>query len=226
MGRLPAGRPLLRVHPPSSMPLAIPSPVSTPSIAVSQWPQRASFPEQFGYINSPDTFIDFSFDDVLANTPSNSYHSTTSSWMPRSEDQGFQHPSWPEEDLQSSFTAPSSFEMATQYLSNPASFTSAPMAVPHAQPHQELDILGGLQQFEDLYEKRSQLAIPLPGANVSSWAQGAYNVLDRTDFGSLAQPAAPPGLRRRRASYSRAGSSTSLSCESCGRLFTSRSERE
>lgn len=225
MGRLSAGQPILRVHPPASMPLAIPSPMNTPSIAVSQWPQHESFPEHYGYTNSPDAFADFSFDDVPANTPSNSYHSNTSSWMPRSEHQGFQHLSWPEEDLVSSFTAPSSFEMATQYLSDPASFTSAPMVVP-AQPHQELDIIGDLHQVESLYEKRSQLAIPLLGANVSNWAQGAYNVLDRTDFGGLAQPAAPPGLRRRRASHSRAGSSTSLSCESCGRVFTSRSERE
>jgi hypothetical protein len=220
--RLTSRQSQLGVQLPASMPLAIACPASTPLIAVSDWQQHLSSFDQFYHREAPYYSFGLSLEDVQAtNTPSNSFQSAT--WSGALE---FQHQERTEEDLLSSFTAPSSFDITTQHLSVPASFSS-----PHVYTHGQPGYLSSLTQFDQLEEEGSYTMSSLPGTNMSGWAQGAYNVSDRTDFGSLAHPpTSPSGIRKRRASHSRIGSSTGpsagLSCEGCGKVFASRAERE
>jgi hypothetical protein len=168
--------------------------------------------------------------DLPMEAPSNSFQSTILSEAPWSEVQDFQYLRWPEGDYHSSLTAPSSFEVPTYHVSNPASL-SLPMATnAPAQPHDDPGHIGTAHQVEQAFEKRSLPSTPLPNTNMStlsSWAKGTYNVSDRTNYGKLARPGAPPpGLKKRRAVPSHAGSSTSLSCQDCGKTFASKSEKE
>lgn len=224
------GEPVLGVQLPASMPQTIARPMDTPSIAVSQWPQHVSH-----------SAVDYTFDmayhssypmfnDLPMEAPSNSFQSTTFSEAPWSEAQEFQYMGRSEGDFQSSLTAPSSFEMQTYYLSNPASLTLPVVINPPMQPQDEIGHIDNVHQDEEHFEKRSLPSTPLPSTNVStlaSWAKGTYNVSDRTSFGKLARPGAPsPSLKKRRAVPSHAGSSTSLSCQDCGKTFNSKSDKE
>lgn len=220
-----------RVPLPASMPQTIARPMDTPSIAVSQWPQHVSHSAvdhtfDATYHSSYPTF-DY---DMPMEAPSNSFQSTTLSETPWSEVQGFPYLGWPEGDFNSSLTAPSSFELPTYHLSNPASLSMPLVTNAPVQSQDELDRTDDARQVEQLFEKRRLPSAPLPDANVStlaSWAKGTYNVSDRTNFGKLARPGAPPpGLKKRRAIPSRAGSSASLSCQGCGKTFASKSEKE
>jgi hypothetical protein len=196
-------------------------------IAVSHWPGHPSSSEHVYHTDAPYYPFDFPFEDMPADTPSNSFQSEA--WSGAIE---FQHQGRTEEDLLSSFTAPSSFDITTQHLSVPASFSSpqviSPQVVsPHVYTHGQPGYLSNSTPFDQLDEEGSYAMASLPDTNMSGWAQGAYNVSDRTNFGGLAHPPiAPPGIRKRRASHSRAGSSAGLSCEACGRVFPSRAERE
>jgi hypothetical protein len=217
----------LGIQLPTSMPLAIQCPASTPLIAVSHWPGHPSSSEHVYHTDAPYYPFDFPFEDMPADTPSNSFQSEA--WSGAIE---FQHQGRTEEDLLSSFTAPSSFDITTQHLSVPASFSSpqviSPQVVsPHVYTHGQPGYLSNSTPFDQLDEEGSYAMASLPDTNMSGWAQGAYNVSDRTNFGGLAHPPiAPPGIRKRRASHSRAGSSAGLSCEACGRVFPSKAERE
>jgi hypothetical protein len=204
------------------MPLAIPYPASNPSIAVSHWPEHISSSEHIYHTDTPYYFFDFPLEGMPADTPSNSFQSEA--WSGAVE---FQHQGRTEEDLLSSFTAPSSFDITTQHLSVPASFSSPQVVSPHVYTYGQPGYLSNSTSFGQLDEEGSYAMASLPDTNMSGWAQGAYNVSDRTNFGSLAHPPiAPPGVRKRRASHSRAGSSAGLSCEACGRVFPSKAERE
>lgn len=227
---LATGEPVLGVQLAASMPQTITRPMDTPSIAVSQWPQHVShsavdYHFDMAYHSSYPTF-----NDLPMEVPSNSFQSTILSEAPWSEVQGFQYVGWPEEDFQSSVTAPSSFEMPPYHLSNPASLSLPAVTDSPMQPQDEIDHIGDAHQNEERFEKRSLPSTPLPSTNVSTlaiWAKGTYNVSDRENFGRLARPGAPPpGLRRRRAPPSHAGSAASLSCQDCGKTFNSKSEKE
>jgi hypothetical protein len=224
--------PALGVQLPASMPQPIARPMDTPSIAVSQWPQHVSHSAVDHTFHTAYHSSYPVFEDMPMEAPSNSFQSTTLSETPWSEAQGFPYLDWPEGDLHSSLTAPSSFEIPTYHLSNPASLSLPLVTVTNApvQPHDELGHIGSAHQAEQLFEKRSLPSRPLPSTNVStlsSWAKGTYNVSDRTNFGKLARPGAPPpGLKKRRAVPSHAGSSLSLSCQGCSKTFASKSEKE
>lgn len=227
---LATAEPVLGAQLPASMPQTIARPMDTPSIAVSPWPQHVShsateYPFGMAHHSSYTVFNDFPME-----APSNSFQSTTLSEALWSEVQDAQYLVWPEGDFRSSLTAPSSFEMPAYHLSNPGSL-SLPL-VPNApvQSQDELDRISHAQHVEPLFEKRSLPQIPLPDTNASTlsiWAKGTYNVSDRTSFGKLARPSAPPPvLKKRRAAPSHAGSSASLSCQDCGKTFNSKSEKE
>ena len=227
---LATGEPVLGAQLPASMPQTIARPMDTPSIAVSQFPQHVSH-----------SALDYAFDmafhssypmfnDLPMEAPSNSFQSTTLSEAPWSEGQESQYMGWPEGDFSFSHTAPSSFEMPTHHFSNPASLSLPVATNPPMQSQDEFGHISTAQQDEERFEKRSLPPTPLPSTNVStlaSWAKGTYNVSDRTSFGKLARPGAPPpSLRKRRAGPSHEGSSTSLSCQDCGKTFNSKSEKE
>lgn len=229
-GSLTTGVPLPAAQLPASMPQTIARPMDTPSIAVSQWPQHVSH-----------SAVDYAFDaayhssypmfnDLPMEAPSNSFQSTTLSEVPWSEEQEFQYLGWPDGDFDPSLTAPSSFEVPVYHLSNPASLSIPPVASIHMQPQNDLGHTDDEHTVEQLFEKRSLPSMPLPSTNVStlsSWAKGTYNVSDRTNFGKLVRPGAPPpGPKKRRTVLSHAGSSTSLSCLDCGKTFNSKSEKE
>ena len=223
--------PVLGAQPPASMPQTIARPMNTPSIAVSQWPQHIS-----------PSAVDYSFDaayhssypmfnDLPMDAPSNSFQSEILSEAPWSEAQDFQYMGWPEEGFQSSITAPSSCEMPKYHLSNPPSLSLPVVFNSPMQPQDEISHIDNVHQDEERFEKRSLPSTLLPSTNVStlaSWAKGTYNVSDRTNFGKLARPGVPPppGLKKRRVATSHAGSSTSLSCQDCGKTFNSKSEKE
>lgn len=219
-----------RVPLPASMPQTIARPMDTPSIAVSQWPQHVSHSAVNHTFDAAYHSSYPMFDDMPMEAPSNSFQSTTLSETPWSEVQGFPYLGWPEGGFDSSLTAPSSFELPTYHLSNPASLSLPPVTNAPLQPHDGQGHIGSAHQVEQLFEKRSLPSTPLPSTNMStlsSWAKGTYNVSDRTNFGKLARPGAPPpGLRKRRAVPSHAGSSASLSCQGCGKTFASKSEKE
>jgi hypothetical protein len=103
----------------------------------------------------------------------------------------------PCEEPLSSLTAPSSFDIATQHLS---------------------ELAHSFDQFDE--EVASYKTPALAGTNMLSW--DGYGWTDRSNvIGSSSL-----GLKQRRASRSRAGSSIDLSCEGCDRVFASKSERE
>lgn len=117
------GEPLSGVQMPASMPQTIARPMDTPYIAVSQWPQHVShsaadYPIDAAYHSSYSMF-----NDLPIEAPSNSFQSTTLSEAPWSEAQDFQYMGWQEGDFHSSLTAPSSFEVPSYHLSNPASLS-------------------------------------------------------------------------------------------------------
>ena len=222
--------PPLRAQLLASMPQTVARPMATPSLAVPYWPQHLS-----------QSAVDYHFDaayqtsfpaanNLLPEAPSNSFQSTTFSGAPWSEAQDFQYLGCPKEDLDFSLTAPSSFEVPTHNWSNPASFSLPPVADAPVRPHDQLHLTSSPHQIEHLFEKRSLPSPQLPSTNVSTlftWAQGPYNVSDRTSYGQLARPGAPPpGPRKRRVTPSHVGSSTSLSCPGCGKTFASKSEKE
>jgi hypothetical protein len=207
---------------PASMPLDIAYPANTPSVAVSQYPQHLSSSEQVYHSGASCYPFDFSLEEPPADTPSNSFQSAT--WTGALQ---IQHEDRLEEDILSSFTAPSSFDIRSQNLSVVASLSSPQTVSPHVYTHGQLGTLNSPPQVDRFDDEGSYPMSSLPSTSMSGWAQGAYNVSDRTNFGSLAHsPIASPGARKRRASHSRAGSSTGLSCEGCGRVFPSKAERE
>lgn len=227
---LATGAPVPGEQLPASMPQTISRPMDTPSIAVSQWPQQVShsavgYPFDAAYHSSYPMF-----NDMPMEVPSNSFQSTTLSEAPWSEAQDFQYMGWPEGGFDYALTAPSSFEVPTYHLSNPASLSSPLVTSAPMQPQNDVGHIGIAHQVEQMFEKRSLPPTPLPSTNVStlaSWAKDTYNVSDRTSFGKFARPVAPPPvLKKRRAVPSHAGSSTSLSCQGCGKTFTSKSEKE
>jgi hypothetical protein len=132
------------------------------------------------------------------------------------------------EDPLSSFAAASSFDVTTQHLSVLASLSSPQVVPPHAYDayaFKHLDHLTNPLQVNQLDEKEgSYLTTALASTRISGWAQNAYNMSDRTTFGSLA--ALAPGLRKRSASHPRAEFSTGMSCKVCDRVFASKSDRE
>jgi len=219
---LATGGPAPEAQLPASMPQAIGQPMDMPSIAVSL---TADYPFDMVYHSSYPML-----NDLPMEAPSNSFHSTILSEAPWSEAQESQYMGWPEGDFSFSHTAPSSFEMPTYHLSNPASLFLPVVNNLPTQPQNEIGNIDNAHQDEERFEKRSIPSPPLPSTNVStlaSWAKGTYNVSDRENFGKLARPGAPPpSLRKRRAAPSHAGSSTSLSCQGCGKTFTSKSEKE
>lgn len=227
---LAIGGPLPGVQLPASMPQTIARPIDTPSIAVSQWPQHVSH-SAVGYDFDAAYHSSYPmFNDLPMEAPSNSFQSTTLSETLWSEAQDVQYMGWPEGDFHSSLTAPSSFEVPTYHLSNPASLSLPPVTNAPVQPQADLGHVGNAHQNEQMFEKRSLPSTPLPNTNMStlsSWAKDTYNVSDRTSFGKFARPVAPPpSLKKRRAAPSHAGSSTSLSCQGCGKTFASKSEKE
>jgi hypothetical protein len=228
---LAAGESLPGAQLPASMPQTIARPMDTPSIAVSQWPQHVSH-SAVDYRFDAAYHSSYSmFNDLPMEAPSNSFQSTTFSEAPWSEAQDFQYAGWPEGDFQSSLTTPSSFEVPTYHLSNPASLSLPMVTNAPVQPQDEIDNIGTAHQVEQMFEKRSLPSMPLPNTNVStlsSWAKGTYNVSDRTNYGKLARTAGapPPSLKKRRAAPSHAGSFASLSCQDCGKTFASKSEKE
>ena len=214
----------------ASMPQTIARPVDTPSIAVSQWPQHVSH-SAVGYHFDAAYHSSYPmFNDPPMEAPSNSFQSTTMSEALWSEPQDFQYMGWPEGGLDYSLTTPSSFEVPTYHISNPASLSLPPVNNAPVQPQDDFGHVGNAHQDEQMFEKRSLPSTPHPSTNVStlsSWAKDTYNVSDRTSFGKFARPVAPPPvLKKRRAVPSHAGSSTSLSCQGCGKTFTSKSEKE
>ena len=228
--RLAVEQSLLGVHLPASMPQTIARSMITPSIAVSQWPQHTSQFAVSHSIDIPYHWTDPPPNDMPIATPSNSFQSTTLSGVPWSEPQELQHLSWHEGDLDPSLlTAHSSFEFAPHHLSNPTSFSLPPVADAPLHP-QDLDCIGDTHQVDQVFARRSLTTTPRPGANMSTlsrWAQGTYNVSDRTNFGTLAgQSIPPPGPKRRKTTQSHAGSSTSMSCEECGKSFNSKADKE
>lgn len=227
---LATGGPVPGEQLPASMPQAIARPMDTPSIAVSQWPQHVSqsavgYPFDAAYHSSYPMF-----NDLPMEAPSNSFQSTILSEAPWSEVQDIHYMGWPEGGLDYSLTTPSSFEVPTYHISNPASLSSPLVTDAPVQPQVDFGPIGNAHQDEQMFEKRSLPSTPLPNTNLStlsSWAKDTYNVSDRTSFGNFARPAAPPPLlKKRRAVPSHAGSSTSLSCQGCGKTFASKSEKE
>lgn len=219
----PAQRPLPELQLPASMPQTIAYPVDTPTIAISQCFNH----EQRHYIDPNYGFQGFQYnEEILTSTPFNSFQSTDSSWLPLSGPQSSYEFDRPEPDLQSSNTAPSSFDISTTYFPGQSSFPSASFASPYMHSQLDFDETGDPYHADPGH---MQMMTPSRGTNVSSWTQGAYNVLDRTNFGGLApEPTAPPGPRRGRVSHSRAGSATTgpIPCQRCGKMFPSRSARE
>lgn len=227
MGSSSAGQTMQSMQHSASVPQTIARPMDTPSIAVSHWPQHVSYPSQLQHTDAPYYSLDLLFNGPPTDTVPNSFQSTTLSGMPWSEAQEFQCLGWPEADLGYTATAPSSFDVETPFLSNPPSFSSPKMVRPPVYEGEELGHIDDLQQVDPVFEKRILTTTPLAGTNVSSWARGTYNVSDRTNFGKLVQPGiAPPGPKKRKVAQSNAGSSTSLSCGGCGKVFASKSEKE
>ena len=227
---LATGGPVPEAQLPASIPQTIARPMDTPSIAVSQWSQHVShsvvtYPFDMAYHSSYPMF-----NNLPMEAPSNSFQSTILSEALWSEAQEPQYMGWLEGDLHSSHTAPSSFEVPTYHLSNPASLSLPVLTDSTMQPQDDFGHIDIAHQDKSRFEKRSLPSTPLPSTNVStlaSWAKGTYNVSDRTSFGKLAGPSAPPpSLKKRKMAPSHAGSSTSLSCQDCGKIFASKSEKE
>jgi hypothetical protein len=243
---------LLDVLPAATLPRDIASPVETPSIAISHWPQGVSFPEQAYYSNELYDSPDLKFDDLL-NTPSNSFQSTTSSWMTRTEAQRFHDLSFADEDLLSPTTAPSSFDLGSvnpsnsasfpseaqgfQYLgcpeddlptsfTAPFSFNTLPTQPPNPPSFPSPSRFLPLDPSNHLSQPLTQPTTPLQPADLSmeTWARGTYNVSDRTNYGSLVPP--NPTRRKRKPPSLASLTTPPNKCPTCTKTFPSRSERE
>jgi len=214
------------------MPQTIVRPIDNPLIAVSQWPQHSSYSAVDHFDDVPYHCLDWMISDLPIGTPSNSFQSTTLSGPLWSETQGFLHLGSPGENSGSLNTAPSSFDVTTNRSSKPISFSSPLVANPASPLHlrEKVNDTASMHGADPSFGKRSlTTSTHFPDTNVSTlshWAQGTYNVSDRTNFGELAGPGAPlPGLRRRGVALSHAGSSTSVACN-CGKVFASKSDKE
>jgi hypothetical protein len=186
------------------MPQTIARPIDNPLIAVSQWPQHSSYPAVDHLDDVPYHCFDSMISDLPTGTPSDSFQSTTLSGPFWSETQGFLYLSSPGEASGSSNTAPSSFDVATHRSSKPISFSSPLVAIPASPLHsrEKVNDTGITHRADPSFGSCSlTTSTHFPDKNVSMlshWAQGIYNVSDRTIFGDLASPGAPPpGLRRR-----------------------------
>jgi hypothetical protein len=226
---LTTGQPRLCGQLPASMPQTITRPIETPSIDVSKWPQHLSHSAMEHHGDASRQWFDPLRIDLSIETPSHSFQSTTWSGTLGSEAQAFQYLGSPGGDLDPVVTAPSSFDFVTHSPSKSIFLSSPKEEVPPAYPQEKVDHIDNSPEASNIFARRSVTARPLPGTNMSTlsrWAQGTYNVSDRTSFGELANPGAPPlGQKKRRVAPSVAGSSTSVTC-GCGKVFASKSVRE
>jgi len=219
---------------PASMPLPIPT---YQTGAFSTMPSRrlqwASLPEQdLGiFTQGPDDTLPITNDCMLLGIPSASpfsAYSTQSSW---SNQHSFAQHSGPTYAPSTPITAQSSFNV------EPMDFSfQTPLSTPPASRSVGSHISFLVEnarngnshkhtQHASPFESQSQGIAQDLTANLSSWTQDTYNVLDRTGFGTLAPPATTPA-RRHRTSRSRSRSVATLACENCNKTFASRSERE
>lgn len=220
---------------PASMPLPIPTfRFGNPPTPPTQRLRWASLPEQ-----DQDVFVqegndafpityDFMDPSIPSASPFSAY-STQSSW---SNQHGFAQHMGPTYAPSVPITSQSSFNIA-----QPDFLSQTPKSMPplsrsvgsHISFLVENARNGSPQergkQHAPRFESQSQGVAQESTANLSAWAQGTYNVLDRTSFGSLAPPATTP-TKRRRASRSRSRSVATLACEDCDKTFGSKSERE
>jgi hypothetical protein len=216
-----------------SMPRTIArSHIGVPSTAPSQRLQWASFPEQDQGVFHHDAGITLpiTHDCKLLGIPSASPFSTYSAQSPWSSQHSFAQRSGPTYAPSTPITPQSSFNIAPTDFSFKTPLSTPPANRSHL-PHAKLrprSYQGGDPHQQELctssFEGQSLFARDST-ANLSAWAQGTYNVLDRTSFGSLAPPTTPTP-RRRRASRSRTRSVATLACENCNKTFASKSERE
>ena len=220
------------VHVPASMPLPIPTfHTGAPSTAPSKRLQWASLPEhdQGAFTQGFDNDFSTPHDSMLLSIPTASpfsAYSTQSSW---SNQHSFAQHTGPTYAPLTPMTAQSSFNIAPKDFSfqTPLSTPPASRSVgSHISFLVESARDGNPQQQKQQHaESQSQCVGQDSTANLSTWAQGTYNVSDRTSFGTLAPLATTP-TRRRRTSRSRSRSVATLACENCNKTFTSRSERE
>jgi hypothetical protein len=220
---------------PASMPLPIPTfRFGNPPTPPTQRLRWASLPEQDQGVFVPEdsdafpTMNDYMDPSMPSASPFSAY-STQSSW---SNQHSFAQHNGPTYAPSAPLTSQSSFNIA------PTDFSyQLPLSVPplsrsvgsHISFLVENARNGNPQEREQqhasTFESQSQGFAQESTANLSAWAQGTYNVLDRTSFGSLAPPATTP-TKRRRTSRSRSRSVATLACENCDKIFASKSERE
>ena len=223
------------VHVPASMPLPIPTfQTGVPSTAPSKRLQWASLPEhdQGAFTQGFDNAFSTPHDSMLLSIPTASpfsAYSTQSSW---SNQHSFaQHtgptyaPLTPMTDQSSFNIAPKDFSFQTPLSTPPASRSVGSHISFLVESARDGNPQQRKQQHASPSESQSQGIAQDSNTNLSTWAQGTYNVSDRTSFGTLAPPATTP-TRRRRTSRSRSRSVATLACENCSKTFTSRSERE
>lgn len=210
-----------------------------PSTAPSKRLQWASFPEQDQGIltHEAGNALPTTNDCMLLGIPSNSPFSTHSTQSPWSNQHSFAQHSGPTYAHSTPNTAQSSFNLApTTDFSFHTPLSTPPPASGSVASHISF-LVESARGGDPLEQRKQQHASPSvnqtqgfaqqdPTANLSTWAQGTYNVLDRTSFGTLAPPTMPSTPRRRRASRSRTRSVATLACENCDKTFASRSERE
>jgi hypothetical protein len=220
---------------PASMPLPIPTfRTGTSPTVPSQRLRWASLPEQDQEVFVPeiDDVSPTTHDYTLLSIPSASPFSTYSAQSPWSNQHSFSQHTGPNYALSAPITTQSSFNIAQPNFSFQTPLSTPPLSRSvgsHISFLVESARDGNRRQRQQHHSspsgKQGQSVAQDPAANLSTWAQGTYNVLDRTSFGSLAPPAATPA-KRHRGSRSRSRSVTTLACENCSKTFASRSERE
>jgi hypothetical protein len=224
------------VHVPASMPLPIPTfQTGAPPTAPSKRLQWASLPEQDqgAFTQEFDNAFLTTHDCMRLSIPTASPFSTYSTQSSWSNQHSFAQHNGPTYAPSTPMTAQSSFNIAPMDFSFQTPLSTPPPTSRSVGSHISFLIEsardGNPQQRKQQHASpsgiQSQGVAQDTTVSLSTWAQGTYNVLDRTSFGTLAPPATTP-TKRRRASRSRSRSVATLACENCNKTFTSRSERE
>ena len=209
-----------------------------PFTAPSNQLHWASFPERDQEIltHEAGNTLPTTHNSMLLGIPSTSPFSTHSTQSPWSNQQNFAQHSGPTYAPSTPITPQSSFNLAPTTAFSSHTPSSTPPTSGSVMSHISFRVENA--QDGDPQQRKQQHASPSAHqtqgseqqdstANLSTWAQGTYHILDRTSFGSLAPPTTPTTPRRRRASRSRTRSvAGTLACENCNKTFASRSERE